>query len=204
LARLRAIVPTWETKNTQGSEYAYSLANIEDPSRAITQLSNLARGHALSQGREYITLADIPIIANVVLSTASIERVTIFQLLISINGKLSTQEIIQGLNTTKPTALKTMTELQAIGLVRMYDDDPERYNSKKEIELRSEYKWFLTDEFKELVGWCKEKCTPRQPSICGKKSAPSQSYSWKEKCTPRLPPMPLPIQSYNYNIYIIN
>ena len=41
LAHLRAIVPTWETKNTQGSEYAYSLANIEDPSRAITQLSNI-------------------------------------------------------------------------------------------------------------------------------------------------------------------
>ena len=80
LARLRAIVPTWETKNTQGSEYAYGLANIEDPSRTITQLSNLARGHALSQGRDYITLVDIPIIANVVLSTASIERVTIFQL----------------------------------------------------------------------------------------------------------------------------
>ena len=187
LARLRAIVPTWETKDTQGSGYAYGLANIEDPSRAITQLSNLARGHALSQGREYITLADIPIIANVVLSTASIERVTIFQLLISNNGNLSTQQIIQGLNTTKPTALKTMTELQAIGLVRMYGDESEGYNSKKEIELRSEYKWFLTDEFKELVGWCKEKCTPRPSYIC------------KEKCTPRLPPMPMLL--YDYNIY---
>lgn len=156
LARLRAIVPTWETKDTQGSGYAYGLANIEDPSRAITQLSNLARGHALSQGRDYITMADIPIVAHVVLSTASIERVTIFQLLISNNGNLSAQQIIQGLNTTKPTALKTMTELQAIGLVRMYGDESEGYNSKKEIELRSEYKWFLTDEFKELVGWCKD------------------------------------------------
>ena len=174
---------------SQGSEYAYGLANIEDLSRAITQLSNLARGHAISQGRDYITLADIPIIANVVLSTASIERVTIFQLLISNNGNLSTQQIVEGLNTTKPTALKTMTELQAIGLVRMYDDDSERYNSKKEIELRSEYKWFLTDEFKELVGLCKEICTPRQSSPC------------KEKCTPRLPPMPMPITSYNYNKY---
>ena len=123
LARLRAIVPTWETKNTQGSKYAYGLANIEDPSRAITQLTNLARGHALSQGRDCIVLADIPVIAHVVLSTASIERVTIFQLLISNNGKLSTQQIIEGLNTTKPTALKTMTELQAIGLVQMYEDE---------------------------------------------------------------------------------
>ena len=96
MASLRAIVPTWETKDTQGSKYAYGLANIEDPSRAITQLSNLARGHALSQGRDYIILADIPIIANVVLSTASIERVTIFQLLISNNGSISTQQIVEG------------------------------------------------------------------------------------------------------------
>src|SRR4029078_3611885 len=128
LARLRAIVPTWETKNTQGSEYDYGLANIEDPSRAITQLTNLARGHALSQGRDHITLTDIPIIVNVVLSTASIERLTIFQLLISNNGNLSTQQIVEGLNTSKPTALKTMTELQAIGLVQMYRDEPDMYN----------------------------------------------------------------------------
>ncbi len=200
LAPLRAIVPTWETKNTQGSEYAYRLANIEDPSRAITQLSNLARGHALSQGRDYIALADIPIIANVVLSTASIERVTIFQLLISNNGNLSTQHIVKGLNTTKPTALKTMTELQAIGLVQKYGDELDMYNSKMEIQLKSDYEWFLTYEFKELVGWCKEKCTPRPPSMCKEKSATCQSYTCKEKCTPRLPPMP--ILSYNY-IYII-
>ena len=199
LARLRAIVPTWETKSTQGSEYAYGLANIEDPSRAITQLTNLARGHALSQGRDYITLVDIPIIANVVLSTASIERVTIFQLLISNNGNLSTQQIVEGLNTTKPTALKTMTELQAIGLVQKYGDELDMYNSKMEIQLKSDYEWFLTYEFKELVGWCKEKCTPRPPSMCKEKCTPRQSYTCKEKCTPRLPPMP--ILSYNYDIY---
>ena len=171
LARLRAIVSTWETKNTQGSEYAYGLANIEDPSRAITQIGNLARGHALSQGRDYITLADIPLVAHVVLSTASIERVTIFQLLISNSGTLSTQQIVKGLNTTKPTALKTMTELQAIGLVQKYGDELDMYNSKMEIQLKSDYEWFLTYEFKEWIGWCKEKCTPRPPSMC------------KEKCT---------------------
>ena len=75
------------------------------------------------------------------------------------------------------------------------------YNSKMEIQVKSDYEWFLTDEFKELIGWCKEKCTPRQPSTCKEKSAPHQSYTCKENCTPRLPPMPVPITSYNYNIY---
>ncbi|MGH9987972.1 MAG: hypothetical protein ACRD8W_28870, partial [Nitrososphaeraceae archaeon] len=82
LARLRAIVPTWESKDTQVSEYAYTIAKVEDRSRAITQLRNLARGHALSQGRKYFTIEDIPIIIH----TAGIERVRIFDILIANKG----------------------------------------------------------------------------------------------------------------------
>jgi len=50
------------------------MAIIEDPSRAITQLRNLARGHALSKGRNYIKVEDIPMLIKVVLSTCSIEK----------------------------------------------------------------------------------------------------------------------------------
>jgi MoxR-like ATPase len=104
LARLRAIVPTWETKGTQGSEYSYGLANVEHPSRAINQLRNLARGHALSQGRTYITLDDISIVLHTALSTATIERVSMFDLLIANKGVLTTTQICNFLNTTPPTA----------------------------------------------------------------------------------------------------
>ena len=55
LARLRALVPTWDTGGSQGTDYGYRIANIEDPTRAIQQLTNLARGHALSMGRRHIT-----------------------------------------------------------------------------------------------------------------------------------------------------
>ena len=41
LAPLRAVVPTWETRDSQGSEYNFDIAIVEDPSRAITQLRNL-------------------------------------------------------------------------------------------------------------------------------------------------------------------
>ena len=37
LAPLRGILPTWETRDTQGTEYSYSLPIIEEPDRAITQ-----------------------------------------------------------------------------------------------------------------------------------------------------------------------
>jgi hypothetical protein len=162
LAPLRAIVPTWETKDTQGSEYAYAMAIIEEPSRAITQLRNLARGHALSKGRNYIKVEDIPMLIQVVLSTCSIERETIFEILIENKGFLKTSQIVDSLNITKPTALRTMTELKATGLVNMHDVNPGEYNSEKEICLKPEFEWFLSDKFAGLRAnrsrWiCKEK-----------------------------------------------
>jgi hypothetical protein len=111
LGHLRGVAPTWNTYGTQGSDYAYTLPTIEEPDRAIQQLTNLAKGHAISQGRNYTTLADIPMIINVVLSTASKERVSIFDLLLANNGTLTTTEISISLNLSSPTARRTMLEL---------------------------------------------------------------------------------------------
>jgi hypothetical protein len=99
LGPLRAAVPTWRTEDTQGSSYAYSIPNIEEPSRAITILQKLAAGHALTQGRDHITIEDIPIIIQIVLSTASLERSKIFDLLISNDGYLKTRDVAE-YNTT--------------------------------------------------------------------------------------------------------
>jgi tetratricopeptide (TPR) repeat protein len=133
LAPLRAVVPVWETKDSQGSEYNYEIAIVEDPSRAITQLRNLARAHALSKARNYIKVEDIPMVIHVVLSTCSISRARIFELLIENKGILRTSQIVNFLNTTNPTARRTMTELKATSLVDMYDSGD---NSEKEIRLR--------------------------------------------------------------------
>jgi hypothetical protein len=164
LAPLRAVVPTWETRDTQGSDYAYTMAIVEDPSRAITSLRNLAKAHALSKGRNYIKVEDVPMLIQVVLSTCSIERATIFEILIANNGVLKTSQIVDYLNTTKPTALRTMTELKATRLVDMYDVDPGEYNSEKEIRLKPEFEWFLSEKFRELRR-CKEKLPPRKDTL---------------------------------------
>lgn len=147
LAHLRGSVPTWDTSHSQGSEYAYGIATIEEPTRAITQLMNLAKGHAISQGRNYIAKEDVTIVIKVVLSTASIERVAVFDLLLAHGGKLQTPTIIDSLNVTSPTANRTMTEFKAIGLV-----DTENVGSShvNEITLKSEFDWFLTSEFRDL------------------------------------------------------
>ncbi len=161
LAPLRAVVPTWETKDSQGSEYNFDIAIVEDPSRAIQQLRNLARGHALSKGRDYITLDDIPILIHMVLSTCSLSRTTIFELLITNDGRLTTSQIIESLNTSNPTALRTMTELKATGLVDKHDDVG-YHNLESEIVLKDKFSWFLEETFNKLREIdCKEKCTPR-------------------------------------------
>ena len=54
-SRAVGVVPTWHTLGAQGSDYA----TIEEPGWA-TQLTNLARAHALTQGRNYLTLEDVP------------------------------------------------------------------------------------------------------------------------------------------------
>ncbi|HJT85981.1 MAG TPA: hypothetical protein VJ697_15985 [Nitrososphaeraceae archaeon] len=47
------------TTNYHVTEFIHGIPTIEDPSRAVQQLYNLARGHALSYGRNYITNQDI-------------------------------------------------------------------------------------------------------------------------------------------------
>jgi hypothetical protein len=94
LAHLPGVVPTWHTHDTQGSQYGYTLPIIEEPNRAMRQLVNLARGHALLTGRNYVTTEqDIPMIIKVVLSTAPLERVTIFDILVNNKGVLNVNQI---------------------------------------------------------------------------------------------------------------
>jgi predicted DNA-binding transcriptional regulator len=151
LAHLRGVVPTWETRESQGLEYAYTFANIEEPDRAMVQLRNLARGHALSQGRNYLTMQDIPLLINVVLSTASMERVRIFDLLLEFGGRLTTTEIEQPLNVSDKTAKRTMAELKAIELVSVEEVKTDHGGSpESQIKLFDQFKWCLSPEFTEL------------------------------------------------------
>ena len=152
LRHLRANVPVWETQYSQGSDYAYTSVSFEEPERAITQLKNLARGHALSQGKNKITMQDIPLLIKVVLSTASKERVILFDHLLENNGQLDTLSIKEHLIISKNTALRTMAEfvfLKIVDRLEMQNNNPSD-NKSFQIRLKDEFKWFLSNEFKEL------------------------------------------------------
>jgi hypothetical protein len=84
LGKLRCHVEIWSQRHPgahEYSEYGYALPNPEDPGRAATSLYNLTRGHVLTHGRNYITMNDLYLAVKVALSTASQERVALFDVL---------------------------------------------------------------------------------------------------------------------------
>ena len=169
LARLRGNVAVYKSSNTEDfipseikedvsqnantnyhtTEFIHGLATIETPTRAAAQLYNLARGHALSQGRNYIIKDDISLVIKVVLSTGSIERVLVLDFLIANKGSLTTSQISAGMKMSNSTAKKTMTEFKGLELVSM-KRITENSNSEYKIILNPKFEWFLTEEFKEL------------------------------------------------------
>jgi hypothetical protein len=78
---------------------------------------------------------------------AHYQRVVIFDILLANNGILTTNQVTEFLGVSKPTALRTMTELKALGLVNMKDDS---ISSVMTISLKEQFDWFLSEEFKTL------------------------------------------------------
>lgn len=144
LSHLRCDVVTWR----EGSDYGYAPSLPEHPKRAAEILFNLAKGHALLYGRNFITMEDIPIIIKTVLSTAQIDRVKVFSLLLANKGVwLSSSMITQSLNISPPTARKKMTEFKAIGLV---DEEYTGSNHELSMRLKDKFNWFLSEEFDQI------------------------------------------------------
>ena len=143
------LIPVGNTESGDGA-YAHGVAIIERPYRANQQLYNLARGHALSYGRNYITEEDLPLVTKVVLSTGSIERVLILDLLIANKGTLTTSQIKQSMNLGNNAAKRTMTEFKGLELVTMDRTNGDTSNSEHKIVLKPEFDWFLTPEFEKL------------------------------------------------------
>lgn len=146
LSYLRCIAKVWKSEDTQGSEYSYSISQREVPHRAITALLNLARGHALLVGRNYVTLDDVPIVIKTILDSAQIERVSMFSLLMAYKGVLNTSQVVDSLRMSRNTALRTMAEFHAIGLVDMEDyQQTGQNNNSKRITINPRFEWFIND-----------------------------------------------------------
>ena len=104
----------------------------------------------LSYGRNYITKDDVLLVIKVVLSTGSIERVLVLDLLIAHKGTLTTSQITTAMRISNDTAKRTMTEFKGLELVTMERTNKDSSNSEYKITLNPKFNWFLTEEFSEL------------------------------------------------------
>ena len=97
-------------------------------------------------------MQDIPLLIKVVFSTASKERVILFDHLLENDGQLDTLSIKEHMIISKKTALKTMAEfvfLKIVDRLEMQNNNPSD-NKAFQIQLKEEFKWFLSNEFKQL------------------------------------------------------
>ncbi len=132
-------------------DYDTDFPVIEDPSRAVTLLRNLAIGHAISQGRDSLNLTDIPIVIKVALSTTPLRIVKVLDLLLrkGFNGEVTTSQITHHLSISQPIATRTMRELGALGIVKI-STVGNYENSEYKIKLNPEFEWFQSSEFLKL------------------------------------------------------
>ena len=148
-----------DKENEREPQYSYFTGPMEDPHRAASVLLNLAKGHALITGRNYVTMEDIPIVVKTVLSTARVERVKSFIALLDSDkdGCIDMKTLEEQLGISRATAYRYMTELNAIGLVDIEKtNDPKFTESNnptyvKTMRLKNdEFGWFLSGDFKRL------------------------------------------------------
>ena len=137
------------------TDYDTDYPIVEDPSRAVVMLRNLAIGNAIAQGRDYINLEDISLVINVALSTTTKARSELVRLLLKKRGEVTTSTVVNENKISSPFAKKTMRELAAVGIgnisaVATYS------NSEHKITLTDEYRWFVNQGFQKLLNRDKE------------------------------------------------
>jgi len=150
VACLRGTVNVWKNDLGDGS-FNHTIPQIEKPDRINQAFYNLARGHAVACGRTYINDEDISIVIKVALSSASLERVRLLNKLIKNDGVLITEDVIHGLNCSRPTALKQMEMFQHLNIVK--EIVPTNFDvgrSEKTIKFTDQFMWFIGKRFKQL------------------------------------------------------
>ena len=150
LSKLRASIPTWHTNDpsSSGSHYNFEMPIIEDPSRASSALYNLARGHAVLFGRNYITKDDLGVVIAVALSSTERERVALLKLLLENDGNIDVETFVTNAKVSENTARKEIQKMKILGLVNVTEEDTAT-KPKTIAILKDEFAWFKSLEFQK-------------------------------------------------------
>jgi predicted transcriptional regulator len=104
------------------------------------------------QGREQISVEDLPIVLDVALSSAPRERLLAFSFLL-FKEEVKTIDLETNLKCSRNKALMTMRTLETLGLVDLKAKQVMTTGGPQlgyAMKLKPEFKWFQAEEFRTL------------------------------------------------------
>lgn len=148
LAHLRGIIGIYKERHSENGEieFDYQPPVIEKPDRIAQLFYNLCRGHAIVCGRTQINHDDLRLIIELAMDSAPPTRAKLLSLLIVNGGKLHTHQVERLLDCAKPTALKEMETLKALGVCGITEAQGMVGQPEKIIYLQDAFQWFVSDE----------------------------------------------------------
>jgi len=116
--------------------------DLEGRERIFTTLRDLARGHALLEGRTAVTLADVPVCARVALSTIPRERRSVIRALLdpANDGALLASDLERLTGLSRPTVHKRMGMLEDRQFAEYTEVENDERGSKA-VTVRPEFEW---------------------------------------------------------------
>ena len=121
----------------------------ESPHRANAVLYNLARGHALVYGRTWLSTEDMPMIAQVTLSSMPAERKAVLVARARNQGDLLTvAQVEEATGVSRHTAERIMEDLDWLGIMKF---EKEGVGRPSQLSIRSEWEWIVSGDFGALL-----------------------------------------------------
>lgn len=151
LAKLRGVINVWQDQSHGSYEFEHTTPVIEKPDRLNQLFYNLARGHAVVEGRRNINENDLKFVAELALDSCPRNRSTLFKALLDNSGSLNTGKVMSIMECSRPTALKEMKALETLGICDMFQVENEiGQKVDSVILLTDQIKWFVGDEFQRI------------------------------------------------------
>ena len=127
-------------------------AQPESPHRANAVLYNLARGHALICGRSQLTPDDLPMIAQVTLSSMPERRRAVLLAFAKNGGEpLTVSQVESAAGVSRKTAGQYMDEMHWLGLATF---EAEGTGKASHLVLKPEWAWCMGEDFVPLLLRC--------------------------------------------------
>jgi len=181
LVRLRGKVNVAVKEEYGGDKTYYSTPTIEHADRAITALCNLARGHAIIQGRKQLSVKDLPLLIEVTLGSAPFDRVNAFKYLLQNGGTATTSDLMNDLRCSRRTTIRSMKTLEILQLVDLEKTPIETEAGTRTgytMRLKEEFEWFTSRQFRKL--WGVKKIEPKHVELAERTQVVERLTSFEE------------------------